>query len=260
MASPGTWSRVAPRGLPVWLAAGLSLLLLALPLRDFVVALGSDLGGHGAVDYDLYMAATRRWLDGGSFYEPYQLAGPYPIAAGDILYPPVALLLFVPFVFLPAAIWWIIPLAVTAWAVLRSRPAPTLWPFIAICVAWPPTLVKTVTGNPVIWVMAAVALGTLYRWPYAMVLIKPSLFPFAALGIRSRRWWVALGIFGLACLPFGAMWLDWLTTVINSEGGGLAYSIQEVPMLLIPLIAALPVADYLERRTGSASSPVEIPG
>jgi len=78
----------AQRGLPTPLALVLSLLILAIPLRDFIEAMSSNLGGYGAVDYDLYMGATRRWLDGGSFYEPYQLSGPYPITAGDILYPP----------------------------------------------------------------------------------------------------------------------------------------------------------------------------
>jgi hypothetical protein len=231
------------------LALGLSLLLLAIPLRDFLEAWTSNLGGYGAVDYDLYMNATRRWLEGGSFYQPYQLSGPYPITPGDILYPPIALVLFTPFVFVPAALWWIVPLGVVGWSIWKLRPGPTLWPFMAICVAWPPTLVKVVTGNPVIWVVAAVALGALFRWPYVGVLLKPSLFPFALLGVRSRRWWLALGVFVLACVPFGAMWAAWVTTILNSEGGGLAYSAQEIPMLLLPLIAAIPLA----RLTGAAA-------
>ena len=242
----------AQRGLPVPLALVLTLLFLAIPLRDFIEAMSSNLGGYGAVDYDLYMGATRRWLDGGSFYEPYQLSGPYPITAGDILYPPVALIVFAPFVFLPAVLWWIVPLSVVCWVIWRLRPQPTLWPFMALCVAWPPTLVKMVTGNPVIWVVAAVALGTLYRWPYVGVLLKPSLFPFALLGIRSRRWWLALGAFVLACVPFGALWIAWLSTILNAEGGGLAYSAQEIPMLLLPLIAAVPLA-RLRRSSGTAA-------
>ncbi len=66
-----------------------------------------------AIDYRLYMDATERWLRGGPFYEPYQLAGPYTISAGDILYPPVALWLFVPLSFLPACMWWLVPLGAT---------------------------------------------------------------------------------------------------------------------------------------------------
>lgn len=228
--------------LPVWLAITVSLVILAIPARDLVEAMSTNLGGYGAVDYDLYMGAARRWLDGGPFYEPYQLAGPYPITAGDILYPPIALVLFVPFLFLPAVLWWLIPMASVAWGVWKLHPPPVLWPFMALCLAWPPTTVKLVTGNPVIWVVAAVALGTLYRWPFVGVLIKPSLFPFALLGLRSRSWWIALLVFALACLPFGLMWGSWVTTLINSEGGGLGYSIQEIPMLLLPLIAAIPAS------------------
>ena len=41
------------------------------------------------------------------------------------------------------------------------------------------------------------------------------------------------------CLPFGSMWADWVTTLVNSTGGGLLYSTLEVPMLLIPLVAWL---------------------
>ena len=41
----------------------------------------------------------------------------------------------------------------------------------------------------------------------------------------------------LLCLPFGAMWADWLTTLRNSEGGGLLYSSLEVFLLALPLAA-----------------------
>ena len=92
--------------------------------------------------------------------------------------------------------------------------------------------------------IAAVALGTLYRWPYVGVLLKPSLFPFALLGIRSRRWWLALGAFVLVCVPCRALWTAWLSTILNAEGGGLAYSVQEIPMLLLPLIAAIHLARF----------------
>jgi hypothetical protein len=33
------------------------------------------------------------------------------------------------------------------------------------------------------------------------------------------------------------MWRDWLTAVTNSTGGGLLYSFQDVPILLLPVIA-----------------------
>ena len=54
-----------------------------------------NFNGYGGIDYTLYMDATRRWLAGGSFFEPYQLAGPYPLQMGDVLYRADALPLFV---------------------------------------------------------------------------------------------------------------------------------------------------------------------
>ena len=198
-----------------------------------------DFNGYAGIDYELYMNATTRWMHGGYFYEPYQLAGPYVISHGDILYPPVALLLFAPFTFLPAALWWAIPLATTMLVLVRLRPSVFVWPLLAACVGWQPAQIHIISGNPIIWSMAAVALGTIYRWPSVFALIKPSLFPFALFGMRDRRWWYGLGLFAGLCALFLPMWGDWITAVLNSRGGGLLYSWQEAPLLLLPIIAWL---------------------
>jgi hypothetical protein len=227
-----------PRARPAALA--LSAAVFALPLV-FALSIPDPLEQPVGVDFVLYREAAARWLAGGPFYQPYQLAGPYEIQAGDILYPPVGLWLFVPFAWLPeplaAALWWTAPLAITAWAVRRLRPAPASWPLIALCVAWPTTLLKTWTGNPVIWAMAAMALGAVYAWPSVFALVKPSLFPFALFGANRRSWWLALAGFVLLSLPFGTLWVDWVGSVVNSRGGGVLYSSLEVPMLLLPLVA-----------------------
>ena len=226
--------RAHPKPIALLLSAAMFLLPAML-----VLVVPHPLDQPFGVDFVLYRDAAARWLAGGPYFEPYQLAGPYPIHAGDILYPPVALWLFVPFTVLPAVLWWAIPIGVTAWAVWRLRPAPAWWPLIALCVAWPTTLLKTWTGNPVIWSVAALSLGVLYAWPSVFVLIKPSLFPFALFGANRRSWWLALAAFGVLCLPFGSMWADWVTSLVNSTGGGILYSTLEIPMLLIPLAAWL---------------------
>jgi len=214
--------------------------VFALPLL-FVLVTPHPLEQPFGVDFALYRDVALRWLGGGSFYEPYQLAAPYEIRAGDVLYPPVGLVLFVPFAILPVALaavlWWAVPIGVTAGAVWKLRPRPEVWPLIALCVAWPTTLLKTWTGNPVIWSMAAMALGVIYAWPSVLVLIKPSLAPFALFGVWRRSWWVTAVAFALLCIPFGSMWADWVESVINSRGGGLLYSSLEIPMLLLPLVA-----------------------
>ena len=68
-------------------SCGLLALLLAVQV---IVAThpGGMLSGQLGFDYDMYMNATRRFLAGGGFYAPGQLAGPYAVTDGNILYPP----------------------------------------------------------------------------------------------------------------------------------------------------------------------------
>ena len=77
-------------------ALALSALVFAMPVL-FVLLIPHPLEQPFGVDFTLYRDVTIRWLGGGPYFEPYQLAGPYQISAGDVLYPPVALWLFVPF-------------------------------------------------------------------------------------------------------------------------------------------------------------------
>ena len=228
---------VAPRH-----AALLALAVCLIPVL-FVAVVHHPLEQPFGVDRDLYLTVTRRWLDGGPYLEPYQLAGPYEIRAGDILYPPVALVLFVPFALagaLGAVLCYAIPLAGTVAAVVWLRPRPVVWPVLALCATNPTTLLKIWTGNPVIWSMLALAIATIgARWRAAapFLLLKPSLAPFALFGANRRSWWLGLALLVAASVPFAAMWGDWVASVLNSRGGGLLYSALEVPMLLLPLVA-----------------------
>jgi hypothetical protein len=221
-------------------ALALSAAIFVLPLA-FALLIPDPLEQPFGVDFVLYRDVAARWLAGGPYFEPYQLAGPYPIQAGDVLYPPVALWLFVPFALLPEVVAWILwfggPVAAVVFAIWRLRPRPEAWPLIALCMAWPTTLLKTWTGNPVIWCVAALALGTLWAWPSVFVVLKASLAPFALFGAWRRSWWVAAAVLVVASLPFGSLWADWITSIVNSQGGGALYSSLEVPMLLLPLVA-----------------------
>ena len=109
--------------------------------------------------------------------------------------------------------------------------------------------------------MAAVALGTIYRWPSVFALIKPSLFPFALFGANRRSWWLALAAFAALSLPFGSMWADWVASVVNSRGGGILYSALEIPMLLLPLVAWLGRTDRgTSHRTDDGTNVRHAPG
>jgi hypothetical protein len=237
----GHWLRMSSRQ-----ALPLSLAVFLVPIA-FVLVVPHPLEQPLGVDFDLYRDVTVRWLDGGPYFEPHQVAGPYEIRAGDVLYPPSALWLFAPFALASATPfswlavgWWAIPLGITAWVVADLRPRPWAWPLIALCVANPTTLLKIWTGNPVIWSMAAMALTVgVSRFFGPFVLLKPSLAPFALFGIQRRAWWIGLAVVVALSLPFGGLWADWVASVLNSRGGGLLYSALEIPMLLLPLAAWL---------------------
>ncbi len=195
------------------------------------------LGRIGA-DLDLYVTATRRWIDGGGFYLSHQLAGPYVITDGDILYPPTTIPLFLPFVVLPSILFLILPLAIIGWVVIRHRPAPWTWPLMVACLAFTPTLVKIIHLNPFLWAAAALALGTIHAWPGALAVLKPSLAMFAIFGVWKRSWWVAAGAVGIVALAFAPMWPDYISVLRNSSNeNGLLYSLQDIPLMLVPLIA-----------------------
>jgi hypothetical protein len=202
---------------------------------------------YRGADYQLYMAATRRWLAGGPFYEPSQVAGPYAVAYGAILYPPIALLLFAPFTLLPPWAWWVVPLGLAGYGLWRMRPAPLVWPLLALASWWWTAAERIVSGNPDLWALAALSLGCAYDWPAVFVLLKPSLAPFALMGVWRRSWWIALAAFGLLCLPFGALWLDWMAVLRNAHAG-ILYSLPDVPLLLVPIVAWASRPQHISRR------------
>ncbi len=247
----GRWSgviRAADRMVPLGAGAAL-LVLLAVEVR--VVAMYDGLSLWAGFDYRTYMDATARWLAGGPFYEPYQLAGPYTVVAHEILYPPVALALFAPLSVLPAVLWWAIPLGILAAVVISWRPGRWAWVSILACLVLPNTIGVSwainvvVNGNPGIWVAAVLAVGT--RWPAAApwVLAKPTLLPFALLHIRRRAWWAGLAVFALAAVIFLPMWPDYLRVVTNARSAEPAwtYSLGSVPLMLVPLVAWLGRSD-----------------
>lgn len=232
------WSRLA------WIMAMTALGVLfayevALLLRSTAVH------QYAGYDYRTYMDAARDWLAGDGFYEAYQLAGPYPVVATEILYPPPILLLLVPFTVLPAATWWAVPLGIIGAVVWSLRPSRWGWVAVLACVVLPFPKGMSMTqdivfnGNPGMWIAAAVALALRFPAAGPWVLLKPTLAPLALVGIRHRSWWVGLGAFVVACVAFLPMWPDYLTVLRNAQTAGpsVLYSIANVPLVAIPLVA-----------------------
>jgi len=190
-----------------------------------------------ALDYRWFVGIAGRWLETGQLFAARQLTGPYEVQTlVDFLYPPVALLLFVPFTWLPAFLWWLIPLGVFAGSIVLLRPARWTWPLILACIAWPHTISQILYGNTNMWVAAAVAAGVVWAWPSVLVLLKPSLLPFALVGINHRSWWLALGVLVLVSIPFGGLWPDYVTAMRNSDLGPF-HALWTIPFFVAPLIA-----------------------
>jgi hypothetical protein len=229
-----------PAAVAAWLILALSLAAIA---HGFLVMPP----GHLGTDADQYIGATRVWLAGGPFYPVGQLSGPYPVMGPDgpaVLYPPVAIWLIAPFTVLPLPLWWIVPVGVTGALVASWRPRPAAVLAMGLCLAWPYSRETVWWGNPVMWAAAATAAGLRWGWPGPFALLKPSLLPFALAGARRRSWWLGLAALGLLCLPFGwEMWRDWLASVAYAEDGGLLYSLPQVPLMLVPVVAWLGRSD-----------------
>lgn len=191
------------------------------------------------IDFDMYVEATRRWLDGGPFYRPEQLVGPYAVALGDVLYPPPMLLLFLPWALgAPALLWWLVPAVIVGWGLWRLRPDPRWWPLMVLPLLWPNTLLKVVTGNPSMWLAAALTVGCLTAGPAVLMLMKPTLLPFAVIGIRERRWWMWLAGLAAVCVAFLPLWQPFVASLLNARHpAGPFYSLGEVPMFLVVVTA-----------------------
>lgn len=236
-----TLVRADPRGRLIDLIAlTLTAVFLALLVVDLVPLLPNLDPAKIAVDYKLYIGATQRFFAGGGYYLPYQMAGPYEADPGVILYPPTFTLVVAPFLVLPWVAWWAVPIAIVAGVVWHHRPRVVAWPFIAACLWFPGTTVMVVAGNPTMLFVASVALAT--AWPVfgSFVLLKPSLFPFALVGIRRRAWWVGLAVLVAVSLPFGAMWLDYAKVLLNARHPlGLLYNLGQAPTMLLPVAAWL---------------------
>jgi hypothetical protein len=226
------WGRAVARSLAIVLL-GLAAFRLAVVLNDPFGQrfLANDLNG--------YLEGARRFLETGSPYLPEQLSGTWQLQPDSFIHPPVALLLFVPFTVLPPLAWWALPIGLTAWSVVRLRPASWAWPLMALGLLWPRTTGILIAGNTDMWVAAALAITLSASVPATVLLVmKPSYAPLFFVGARWRSWWIAAVAAGMTCLLFGGLWLDYLT-VIRGVTIDPSYSILNLPYVAIPFVAWL---------------------
>ena len=105
-----------------------------------------------------------------------------------------------------------------------------------LLLAWPRAIGAYLFGNTDVLAVAAVAGGLRWGWPVLLLAIKPTLLPFALVGIRHRSFWLAAAAFAAASLLMLPMWFDYLVVLRNLSIGG-AYSLGSVPLLLVPVVA-----------------------
>ena len=213
-------------------------------------------------DFSLYLGRAASWLEGDGFYLPRQLTGtPYNVQVGDAVYPPTILLILLPFRVLPAALWWLVPIAVTAVSIARLRPAPWSWPILAAIMCYPRMWLLLIYGNPAMWALAALAASTVWVWPGVFTMIKLTLAPFGLVGAWNRSWWRAAAVAVLLSVPFGTLWFDYLRAIMNARNGfGADYLIGDWPIAVAIIVVSvgrgqlLPIRWSVTRRVGAGIS------
>jgi hypothetical protein len=190
------WSTVAIGGLLGLLAAE-TLLFIQVIERSPTTFLG--------MDYLFYRDLGAQWLETGQWYLPFQF-GPHEFTAMvDNVYPPTALVLFVPAAVAPWIAWWGVPIALLGAALWRMRPAPWAWVAILILLMWPRSIGGYLYGNTTMWTTAG----------------------------------LAAGLVAVASLPMLPLWFDYVTVIRNQSSVGVWALIGDIPPMLIPMVAWL---------------------
>jgi hypothetical protein len=248
------WAGGRPIGTTTSLLRVLVMVVIGLELAWIAGIILASLGNPSfGLDYRWHVDAARRLIELGTPYWPWQVNETYAIGNGAILYPPTAFLLFIPFLWLPAVLWWAIPVGVTVYCMARHRPPLWAWVFTLGLFALDKSLRVYVFGNPTMWLVAAVAAGTVWSWPLAFLFLKPTFAPLALIGAGRRSWWIAVVGLAVGSVLFGRLWLDWFAVVTNSNVT-IAYNLSTVPLVLAPLVPWMSRL-ALERRARSSTTP-----
>lgn len=236
----------------------LAVVLSGLALWNLAAAARGGMSAFIGLDFDHYIAAARRWIEVGTPYLPHEVAGRFEFSDLTFLHPPIALALFTPFLVLPPILFWLLPVLGTTAIVATWQPARWTWPIMALQLNWPRLGGAVIVGNTDLWVAFFIAAGLRFGWPVLLLVVKPSIAPFAIVdfvallradAVPVRRWReiaAAAAILVLVAVPFGRLWLDWLAVVRHSPADPL-YSIAAVPWLTIPVVAWMGRRRYRRR-------------
>lgn len=200
-------------------------------------------------DHAIYMAQAHRIISGGPLYPNWELAGPFvPVQLPELYPPPTVYGLFIPMSVLPDVFWWLIPLGIVAGVIAYYRPSAWGWAAIlGLLIGVPSTWVVLAAGNPSIWVAAGIALSTVRPTFAIAALAKPTLAPFALLGVRSRLWWASLALYVSLALAMLPAWLDYARVLLNYRASP---SLIDAPLMLVPLAARFSSGRTTARQDG----------
>jgi hypothetical protein len=106
-----------------------------------------------------------------------------------------------------------------------------------VTLVWPNTADSIWAGSSNLWIVAGVAGGLIWGWPVAIIAFKPSFAPFMLIGVRRRSWWIAVALVAVLSLAMLSEWLRYVTVLQNLESPGVVYSLGDLPLLLVPVIA-----------------------
>lgn len=185
------------------------------------IALGELLASGGSVtgDAELYLAATRRWLDGQN---------PYTSPIGDwwFVAPPPTLLVMLPFTIVPPDIgkWIVLGTTILAGVVtVRALHRPWWW------LLFPPLLLAML-GNPQAWLVPLILLSPAWLAPIAKIYAGPVL-------ILLGRWKdLAIMTFVLVVSAPFLPWRDYIeafpATMGHLREQTAGFSAVDVPILL----------------------------
>lgn len=218
-------------------STGLTILLLVIAIWGLWRWWTYSMPDYPSLDLGHYLDATRRWLVTGTPYLPHEVAGPYEhYSPLTFLHPPITLYLFLPFLYVPAPLFWIIPLGIVAILVVAWRPHHLVWPLLALSLCTDGFRNAFVTGNTDLWMLMAVAAGLGWAWPAVVAVIKPTFAPIALLALRRRSGQIALVIVVVAAVPMGNLWIEWWHVIQNGPGG-LWYSLPNYLWVAAPALA-----------------------
>jgi hypothetical protein len=236
----------------------LTILFGALAVWNVLATARGSLAGFVGWDFGHYVDAARRWVDTGSPYLPSEVAIPFQFGDLTFLHPPISLILFAPFLVLPAFLFWLVPLAGTVWIIVSWRPERWAWPIMPLQLIWPRFGGAVIVGNTDLWIVFLIAAGLRFGWPILLLAIKPSIAPFAIVemaaliradSVPTRRWReiaLAAALLAVIAVPFGNLWFEWFAVVRNSPGDPL-YSIASIPWLTVPVVAWIAKRRYRRR-------------